>query len=154
MFNPVLATFQHLVDLFLSLVDLPHWIGRITSVTVPVARCRSSVSEVSPVSKVAEALLTMEESATAITAPSTATSPVVEATAPSIAEAIVVLVVVKAISVREIIATATMILIVEALEARLVVGAAIIVRPELPLTIVTSVTRPAATATPRVRSRS
>jgi len=93
----------------------------------------------------------MKESTATITTATTATA-IVEATATTITETIIMLIIVEAISVLEIIAATAMIWIVEALETRLVVRAAIVVRSELPLAIITTIARPAATATSRVRS--
>lgn len=146
----VVATFEHLVDLFLRLVYLSHRVGRVTAVAITVARCRAPIAEVSSVAKIAEALLPVEKSTATVTAPASATA-IIEAAAASIAETIVVLIVVEAVPVLEI-AAAAVVRIVESLEARLVVRAAIIVRPELSLTIVAPVARPTASATSRVRS--
>jgi hypothetical protein len=92
-----------------------------------------------------------ESTATITTA--TATT-IVKSTAATIAETIIVLIVVEAISILEIIAATTMIRIVEILETWLVVRAAIIVWSELSLAIVTSIARPTATAASGVRSGS
>lgn len=92
----------------------------------------------------------MEESAAAIA--TTATTTIIKATATTIAKTVVMLIVVEAIAILEIVAATAMIGIVEALEAWFVICAAIVVRPELPLAIITTITRSTATAASRIRS--
>lgn len=142
----VVASFEHLVDLLLRFVNLPHWIGRIAAIAVSIAR-GTAIPEVPSVAEITEALL-MKESTTTITATATTTA-IVKATA-TIAETIIVLIVVEAVSILEIVATATMIRIVEALEAWLVVRATVVVRSKLSLAVVTPIARPTATATSTV----
>lgn len=135
MFN-VVASFEHLVDLLLRFVNFPHRIGRVAAIAVSIARS-TAISEVSPVAEITEALLAMKESTTTITTATTTT--IVETTTTAVAETIIMLIVVEAVAILEIVATTTMIRIVEALETGLVICAAIVVRSELSLTIVTPI---------------
>lgn len=91
----------------------------------------------------------MEESTSTI-ATTTTTAAVIETSATSITKPIVMLIVVETVPVLESIVAATMIRIIEALETRLVICSAIVVWSELSFTVITSVARPTATATPSV----
>lgn len=154
MIQNVVSALEHLVDFLFGLVDLPHRIGRITAIAVSVARHRPTISEVSPVPEIAEALLTVEKSTTTVATASAPTAAIVESTTAPVAETIVVLIIVESISILEVIPTTAMIGIVEALKAGLVIGPAIIVQTKLSLPVITSVARPTAAATPGVGSRS